>query len=196
MKVQGVICPNEECGVFVYSRAGHDMRYCPCGDVAADGGREYLKVAFKKVAPKVGDYECPVSAQALYDDWNTHKDVYGHVPADKVAELVTVVESEGIPVDKDLPEDSPWPSPEEKAYWTPKGAGMAMSVVAKVNTLDHSEKDWQKELIDFVAVELAKLYALVARERNLVSREAMMEGLKRAAAEMDENPIIKPGKIN
>ena len=44
MEVVGIICGS--CGDFVYSRTRHDMRYCSCKAVAADGGQsgEYLRV--------------------------------------------------------------------------------------------------------------------------------------------------------
>lgn len=33
------------CGEIIYSRHIHDMRYCGCGSVAIDGGRDYTKVS-------------------------------------------------------------------------------------------------------------------------------------------------------
>jgi len=45
MKVTGVRC--EICGDFVWSRHTHDMRWCSCGNVAIDGGRDYNKITFR-----------------------------------------------------------------------------------------------------------------------------------------------------
>lgn len=34
------------CGDIIESRYTHDFKYCKCGCVAVDGGREYLKRSF------------------------------------------------------------------------------------------------------------------------------------------------------
>jgi len=41
------------CGEVIESKSRHDFRTCKCGRVSVDGGKEYLKRAFKKE----GDYE-------------------------------------------------------------------------------------------------------------------------------------------
>jgi len=41
------------CGQIIESKSRHDFRTCKCGRVSVDGGKEYLKRAFKKE----GDYE-------------------------------------------------------------------------------------------------------------------------------------------
>lgn len=33
----------KRCGTIVESHSQHDFRWCPCGAVAVDGGREYLR---------------------------------------------------------------------------------------------------------------------------------------------------------
>lgn len=43
LSVTGVQC--SLCDYILVSRADHDMHWCPCGTVAVDGGRSYLKVA-------------------------------------------------------------------------------------------------------------------------------------------------------
>ena len=41
MIVNAIQC--KACGDIVFSRCVHDMRFCGCGNVAADGGREYWR---------------------------------------------------------------------------------------------------------------------------------------------------------
>lgn len=41
MKVQGIRCPR--CLDDIWSRHGHDFRYCGCGYCFVDGGRNYLR---------------------------------------------------------------------------------------------------------------------------------------------------------
>lgn len=41
------------CGDEIESASVHDFRWCSCGTVAVDGGREYLKRLYKSP----GDYE-------------------------------------------------------------------------------------------------------------------------------------------
>lgn len=50
MIVTGIECPS--CKELVWSRHRHDMRYCKCGEVAADGGRDYLRVCFTSKEPR------------------------------------------------------------------------------------------------------------------------------------------------
>jgi tRNA(Ile2) C34 agmatinyltransferase TiaS len=33
----------KKCGVTVESKHVHDFRYCPCGAIFVDGGRDYLR---------------------------------------------------------------------------------------------------------------------------------------------------------
>lgn len=40
--VTGIVC--QKCKEFIYSRSRHDFRYCKCGAVAIDGGRDYLRI--------------------------------------------------------------------------------------------------------------------------------------------------------
>lgn len=42
MKVEGIECL--KCGDKVWSRHAHDFRWCKCGKVAIDGGRQYTKI--------------------------------------------------------------------------------------------------------------------------------------------------------
>ncbi len=44
MIVDAIICP--KCKATVWSRYGHDMRYCGCGYCFIDGGREYSRVGY------------------------------------------------------------------------------------------------------------------------------------------------------
>ena len=38
----------KKCNHFIWSRHRHDFRFCKCGSVAIDGGRDYVKVTGKK----------------------------------------------------------------------------------------------------------------------------------------------------
>lgn len=73
--VNGIKC--RKCDCIVYSRATHDMRYCECGAIAIDGGREYLKVSgnlddVESVIVSIKAFSCDI-----YDDWNNHQEKYG-----------------------------------------------------------------------------------------------------------------------
>lgn len=48
--VTGIQCP--KCKERIWSRHTHDFRYCGCGEVAIDGGRDYVKAVFKTKPPK------------------------------------------------------------------------------------------------------------------------------------------------
>jgi hypothetical protein len=70
----GIKC--RTCGVTVYSRAGHDFRWCPCKSLAVDGGPHYLRVS------GYGDpvqLEIDATETELYHDWNYAVDRYGWV---------------------------------------------------------------------------------------------------------------------
>ena len=41
-QITGIVC--KSCNTFVWSRHQHDFRYCPCGKVAIDGGRQYTRI--------------------------------------------------------------------------------------------------------------------------------------------------------
>jgi hypothetical protein len=36
-----------KCGEVIESKSGHDFKYCSCGNVAVDGGHNYLRRCFK-----------------------------------------------------------------------------------------------------------------------------------------------------
>ena len=42
-EVFGIRC--KKCGDAIYSHHRHDMRFCRCGAVAIDGGRDYIKLS-------------------------------------------------------------------------------------------------------------------------------------------------------
>jgi hypothetical protein len=56
-KVWAVECP--KCHEVIWSRHRHDFRYCKCGAVYVDGGRDYLKRG-GDVHPKVLEIEVEV----------------------------------------------------------------------------------------------------------------------------------------
>lgn len=73
---QGSICP--KCKFLIFSRARHDFRSCPCGEIAIDGGFEYYRGSFTKLPPiPVTLSLVGVSKKELFDDWNYSKDKFG-----------------------------------------------------------------------------------------------------------------------
>ena len=77
MKLYAYKCPT--CRTLVYSRARHDMRSCPCGDIAVDGGRDYSKISFKKKAPIPYKVKISNTKEEVYDDWNKEIDKLGWI---------------------------------------------------------------------------------------------------------------------
>mgnify|MGYP001463189993 FL=1 len=73
--VDAYLCPR--CDTLVFSRARHDYRHCPCGDIAVDGGLDYSKVTYKHDFPKNVRHIVEASEQELYDDWNRRDDKLG-----------------------------------------------------------------------------------------------------------------------
>lgn len=45
IKVNKIKC--NHCGDVIVSESVHDFKFCSCGTVAVDGGKEYLKRTFK-----------------------------------------------------------------------------------------------------------------------------------------------------
>jgi ribosomal protein L37AE/L43A len=76
-KVSCVVCPS--CKDVIYSRARHDFHRCSCGEVAVDGGFDYLKISYKTVRPEVIVKEIDASKQELYDDWNNRLNKFGFI---------------------------------------------------------------------------------------------------------------------
>lgn len=78
LEVSAIICP--KCKDLIFSRAGHDLRRCSCGDCFIDGGFEYQRVGFNKICPQVIKLHLDVPEtfkKNLYDDWNKGKDKFG-----------------------------------------------------------------------------------------------------------------------
>ncbi len=74
-KVSAIECPT--CKDVIYSRARHDFHYCGCGEVAIDGGFEYVRISYKNVIPQTIHITVNASKDDLYDDWNFRKDKFG-----------------------------------------------------------------------------------------------------------------------
>jgi hypothetical protein len=76
MKVQAVQC--YKCKDIIWSRAGHDFRWCTCESVAIDGGRHYTKIIGDPGSYMlIDDYEVGITADEAHKDWNTSTDKYG-----------------------------------------------------------------------------------------------------------------------
>jgi len=80
-EVKAAECPT--CGDLIFSRARHDYHNCSCGEIAIDGGFDYVRMAFKHVIPKVTTVTVNVSREKLYEDWNSGKDKWGIIKAIK-----------------------------------------------------------------------------------------------------------------
>lgn len=79
----GLLC--KKCGTFIFSRAGHDFRWCSCKAVAIDGGFGYVKVSGDLNAYKSYQITLPsrLTLKKLYEDWNKRKDKEGFYPKGK-----------------------------------------------------------------------------------------------------------------
>lgn len=76
MKVDAIQCVH--CGDTVFSRTHHDMRFCSCGKVSIDGGRDYCRVGFRDINDfEMLELEINLTTKQLYDDWNRKEDKYG-----------------------------------------------------------------------------------------------------------------------
>ena len=74
--VSAIKCP--KCKVVIFSRARHDYRMCPCGEISVDGGFDYFKVGFKgETLPRVIRKMVPATRQQLFDDWNERINKFG-----------------------------------------------------------------------------------------------------------------------
>ena len=74
MKVLCVHC--SKCGNYVFSRTRHDFRFCPCQNVAIDGGRDYTKLV-GDITSKLTEIEIPQTPNQLFDDWDKREDKFG-----------------------------------------------------------------------------------------------------------------------
>ena len=79
LQATGVTCPS--CGTWVYSRAHHDCRKCPCGEVYVDGGFDYIRVGFhgQMPPPERRHLDYHITKSMLHDDWNYGKTRFGWV---------------------------------------------------------------------------------------------------------------------
>lgn len=74
-KITAIKCP--KCRDTIFSRARHDFHWCSCGEIAVDGGFDYLKISFKKEMPSQIALEVEETKKELFDDWNFGKDKFG-----------------------------------------------------------------------------------------------------------------------
>lgn len=84
MIVYGVLCL--KCNTYVFSRAHHDCRNCPCGNCMVDGGNgkgsHYMRTSMNKHS-RLEWVEIKQTEKQLYNDWDKGKDKYGYIPKDK-----------------------------------------------------------------------------------------------------------------
>lgn len=55
--VRGIKCPR--CWDHIWSRSGHDFRWCFCGYCFVDGGRSYLRYGYGENGAEPGTQEKP-----------------------------------------------------------------------------------------------------------------------------------------
>ena len=78
-KVTAIKCP--KCKDTIYSCARHDFRQCSCGEVAIDGGFDYVRVIG---ATETKQLEIDATRKDLFDDWNKNKKrKYGLIKGEK-----------------------------------------------------------------------------------------------------------------
>lgn len=80
MEVHGLKCTL--CGDTIYSRAGHDFRFCTCGNIFVDGGQEDHGRHGYHVADSYEPAHLTVkniTKKDLFHDWNNRTDKYGLV---------------------------------------------------------------------------------------------------------------------
>lgn len=72
--VTGIQCPS--CKTIIISGSRHDYHSCPCGEVSIDGGREYFRCGFSKMAPTSLQIECiGFQFKDLSTDASCHSDI-------------------------------------------------------------------------------------------------------------------------
>jgi hypothetical protein len=76
-EVNCIVCP--KCKDIIYSRASHDFHYCSCGEVAVDGGFDYLRFCYKDVKPEIVVKTVNASKGELFHDWNNRLDKFGSI---------------------------------------------------------------------------------------------------------------------
>ena len=76
---QVTACKCVSCNTTIYSRARHDFHFCKCGEIAIDGGFDYLKLCYKNGRPQTFKMLVSASKKELYDDWNLGKDKFGFI---------------------------------------------------------------------------------------------------------------------
>lgn len=75
------VCPL--CQTEMYSRSRHDFRYCPCLNLAVDGGFDYVKILYR-VKPTVSRVRYVNATKAeLFQDWNNGTDMFGVIKGAK-----------------------------------------------------------------------------------------------------------------
>jgi len=74
-KVNCIVCA--KCGDIIYSRARHDFHWCSCGDIAVDGGLDYMRIIYKNEFPKQITKTVNASKEELFRDWNLRLDKFG-----------------------------------------------------------------------------------------------------------------------
>jgi len=77
MKHTGLFCL--KCGTVVFSCAGHDFHRCTCGNVAVDGGFNYLRISYKTKQFMYLEIVFPrkITKATLYKAWNEGDDSVG-----------------------------------------------------------------------------------------------------------------------
>ena len=98
MQVTAFQCPS--CKTWVWSRARHDFRTCPCGEISIDGGQhDYHKVSYKNTPPVSKTFEVDCTPEQAVHDWNKAVDELGYL-TDKGQHIADCATEEPISGDK------------------------------------------------------------------------------------------------
>ena len=75
--VSAAQCP--KCLEIIVSGSHHDYHRCSCGEIAIDGGREYVRLSFRKTRPDVFDLKCVnILVQDFHEDVNAQSRALHH----------------------------------------------------------------------------------------------------------------------
>lgn len=132
-KVNCVVCP--VCKDEIYSRSRHDFHYCSCGEVAVDGGFEYMRMLYKSVMPEIVVREVDATKDALFQDWNQRLDKFGIIKP-----LTKTVESSKVKSEIRKRNKKGYVMPEKKKTAKKVAKAKTTKVEKPVETVDEPEK--------------------------------------------------------
>jgi len=79
-KINAAQCPY--CKDVIFSRSRHDFHECSCKKTAIDGGKDYLRISFSDIKPKIFSIFIEFPFSKLFNDWNLREDKFGLIKLD------------------------------------------------------------------------------------------------------------------